>query len=281
MRVFSALVLLAVVTMVAVACGDSDPGGTVDGSTTMVTVDLAPISEVSSTTAEAAATTSTTTTRPTSTTTAARTPPTVAPPTVAGGSGGEDTALAGEPFDLHPPSGAVLGVVGVAHDDVLNVREFPGLTAIVARLAPTEDNVVSEGEGRLLSDSIWWKTTAGGATGWVNSRYLAYLGDVEDLTYAVVRDHGVYPTGPNMEVLGRTVAETLASDDPPSSIVMSVAPTSGDLGEVTYDVIGLGDDAQVGWRLHVFGTPEGGGFTLKSVEATALCGRGVTGGVCL
>src|SRR5687767_1075984 len=36
------------------------------------------------------------------------------------------TELAGEPSDIGPAEGDVLGVVGVAHDDVLNVRSGPG-----------------------------------------------------------------------------------------------------------------------------------------------------------
>ena len=49
-------------------------------------------------------------------------------------------------------------------------------------------------------------------------------------------------------------------------------------------VVGLLDDAQLGWRLHIFGQPTAGGegFSLKSVEATAFCGRGVTeDGLCI
>ena len=86
-----------------------------------------------------------------------------------------------------------------------------------------------------------------------------------------------------MTDLGRVVAEALASDEPPSRIVMTVSPTVGDLGEVTYDVVGLGDDALRGFRLHVFGTPSesGEGFVLRSVEQTLLCGRGVNAGLCV
>ena len=62
--------------------------------------------------------------------------------------------------------------------------------------------------------------------------------------------------------------------------MVTVAPSVGDLGEVTYDVIGLGDDSVRGYRLHVFGEGlgAGGGFYLKSVEARVLCARGVTAG---
>jgi hypothetical protein len=79
------------------------------------------------------------------------------------------------------------------------------------------------------------------------------------------------------------VAGTLVVDGPPSGITMSVAPTVGDLGEVTFDVIGIQDDAVRGFRVHVFATPDEGGegFVLKSVEQTLLCGRGVSGGLCV
>ena len=94
-------------------------------------------------------------------------------------------------------------MVGVAHDDVLNVREFPGLTAIVARLAPTADDVVSAGEGRLLSNSVWWKITASGIDRVGEFRdYVAYLGRGRRPHATVVRDHGSYPTGPTMEAAG-------------------------------------------------------------------------------
>jgi hypothetical protein len=67
-------------------------------------------------------------------------------------------------------------------------------------------------------------------------------------------------------------------------IVVSTPTSVGDLGEITMDVIGLADDAQIGWRVHICATPSqsGDGFVLKSVEATSLCGRGVTSdGLCI
>ena len=69
--------------------------------------------------------------------------------------------------------------------------------------------------------------------------------------------------------------------DPPSDIVIVVAPTVGDLGTVTYDVVGLGDDSVRGLRLLVFGEPVSDGFSLKSVERTLLCGRGLFEGLCV
>jgi len=63
----------------------------------------------------------TTTTDPSPTTTGEpSTTPTTEPPTTT------TTTLAGEVIDFGPRAGAILGVVGVRHDDVLNLRAGPG-----------------------------------------------------------------------------------------------------------------------------------------------------------
>ena len=187
------------------------------------------------------------------------------------------TTLAGEPFSFGPQEGEVLAVVGVAHDDVLNVRAVPGIGGdVVAELEPLGDQVVATGRARLLPTSIWYEVTVGGATGWVNSSFVGFLGDTDDATSEVTSELGETPTAGTMVDLGVIVAGALASTDPPSVITMVVAPTVGDLGEVTYDAVGFGDDAVLGVRLHVFGQPNGEEFTLETVERTWLCGRGVT-----
>ena len=87
-----------------------------------------------------------------------------------------------------------------------------------------------------------------------------------------------------MTDLGNRVADLLKSEEPTSRIVVSVAPTVGDLGEITLDIVRLGDDALAGYRIHVFGEPAevGEGFLLDSVEATLLCSRGVSeDGLCV
>lgn len=189
------------------------------------------------------------------------------------------TELPGEPSELGPMAGDVLAVVGVAHDDGLDVREGPGADQpVVVTLDPVADDVTAVGNTRMLPDSFWTEVDADGASGWVDYSFLAYVGDTTDETSVIVKRLGNRPEASTMEELGRIVADELASQDPPSSIVMTVAPTAGDVGEVTFDVIGLGDDSIRGLRLHVFGTPseDGSSFALGSVEQTALCDRGVT-----
>lgn len=196
---------------------------------------------------------------------------------------GDGDDLAGEPIEFFFSDGDTLGVVGVAADDVLNVRSAPGVQAgVVATLDPLAD-VVATGSARQLSRSIWAEVDADGTTGWANVAYLAYLGTTKDVTAEVLDQLGGSVSAETMEQLGRAVAETRASTEPPSTITVVNGPAGGDLGEITVDVVGFGDDAVLGARLHVFGQPaEGGaGFDLRNVEQTDLCMRGVSEGRCV
>ena len=190
-----------------------------------------------------------------------------------------DEDLPGEPIDFGPTAGDEIAVVGVAHDDVLNVRAAPGTDSeVLAELAPTATGLIATGRARSLPESIWFEVEVEGVTGWVSSAFVGYLGLTDDATAEVIEALGETPGAETMLDLGLIVAEVMSSDEPPSRIVMSVAPVVGDLGEVTYDVVGLGDDALGGVRLHVFGDPAEGGeaFVLSNVERTFICSRGVT-----
>jgi hypothetical protein len=281
MKALRVLALMSAFVLLVAACGEGESADDTTTTTSEVTTTAATTTTAEPTTTSEATTTTeapTTTTEPTTTTTTSTTTTTTTTSTTTTSTTAAPTTttIPGEPFDIFPPEGAVLGVIGVAHDDVLNVRKLPGLTTIITTLGPLDDDVVSAGEGRKLPTTIWWKVVANGKTGWVNASYLAYLGAVHDLTSQVVAQHGSYPSAPTMAELGLIVADALTPYEPPLKVVMTVAPSVGDLGEVTYDIVGIYDDAQIGWRIHVFGNPDSGGFSLKSVEATALCGRGVT-----
>ena len=239
-------VLAVVLTLVAAACGGSD-------DTTTSAVDTA----------------GPTTTTTTTTTTSAPTSSTVPETTTS-------STLAGTSIDFFPQLGDELGVVGVGYDDVLNVRVGPGIfNEIVDAIDPT-GGTIANGIARDLGLAIWIEHNTGDAVGWSNSAYLAFIGPTDDTTAQVVAELGEFPTADSMEALGLMVAATYASTEPPSVIVLTVAPTVGDLGEVTYDVIGLGDDSVYGYRIHVFGEPVTDGFSLRNVELTVLCSRGVT-----
>lgn len=264
--------MVAAIALAIAACSDASSSTTAVAGGTTVAATAAPTTTAPATTSAPTATTTSPTTTEASTTTEP------APTT---------TGLAGEPFE-HPffAVGDVLAVIGVPFDDVLNVRAAPGIDQeIVARLDPLADDVVAMGSARSLPASIWVEVDVSGTRGWVNSGFLAYIGLTDDVTSWVTNDLGFLPQAENLLDLGALVAATRASEDPPSTITLTEAPfVSGDIGEVTYDIVGLGDDAQFGERVRVFGRllGIGEGFELKSVEGTALCGRSVTpDGLCV
>lgn len=240
---------LSALALVLAACGDGDGA--------------AP-----TTTTEANTTTST---APSTTTTVPETTTTTAPDTTT------TTEPAGEPIDFGPREGDTVAVIGVAHDDVLNLRAGPGADQeILAEIPNTFEGLVALGNTRDVGDAFWIEVDHEGTTGWVHFSFIGFIGVTDDMTAAVIDELGESPVAETMADIGLVVAETFASDEPASEIVMVVAPSVGDLGEVTYDVIGVGDDAVRGFRVHVFGQPADETFGIKSVEVTTLCGRGVT-----
>lgn len=262
---------LLVVGLLTVSCSGTAGSTTLPTNTTSITATVpAPTTTDTPTTSG-----QTNTTTPTSTSTPATTIDVI---------GSTSTTLAGEPFDLGPRAGDILGVVGVAFGDVLNVRSGPGTDQpIVAQLDPMYAEILATGQHRLLTRSVWNEVTVDGISGWANSSFMAYLGTIDDATarYLANAFGGTTPSAATMLELGMLVADSAKSEDPPSRITVTVAPSTGDLGEVTIDVVGLGDDAVVGFRLHIFGQPGADGFSLKSIEEQVLCGRGITAdGLC-
>ena len=238
-------ILLGAIALVATACSSS-------GDTTTTTATTATtVASTTTNTAEPATTTTTTT-----------------------------TTLPGEPIDIGPAAGNQVAVVGVAYDDVLKLRAAPGTDQeILLGLAPTYEDMIAKGNARALPASIWYEVDAAGATGWVSSRFVAYIGATDDITALVVDRVGEIPSAETMLDLADIVASVMKSQgEPESRITTTVAPDVGDVGEVTIDIIGFGDDALFGIRLVIFGQPlgSGEGFSLMSVESTALCGRGLS-----
>ena len=182
-----------------------------------------------------------------------------------------------------PPAGTTFGVVGVAADDVLNVREVPGVGGeVFGELQPLADGITATGRARLVDDSVWFQIDGDAADdGWVNARYLAVLGETTDIT----SEFAERPAAETMLQLADMVAALRAPPDGEGdgpTVVVSDGPSVGDLGEVAIDVLGFADDAIRGERLHLFAEPDmgGEGFTLRTVERTLLCARGVSDGLC-
>jgi hypothetical protein len=130
--------------------------------------------------------------------------------------------------------------------------------------------------------AIWYQVEVDGDVGWVHSRFVAPQSGTFDITSEVVDVVGQIPTAATIEEIGAIVIEARSrfADPKPSAVVVD-GPTSGDLHEITYDLLGFGDDSVLGERLHLFiadGEQPGDPFGLKSVEVTYLCARGAGGG---
>jgi hypothetical protein len=241
------IILLAALAVLIAACGAE-----VSGSTT--TTVLA---------------TTTTTVETTTTTTSADTTTT--------------TTLAGEPIEFGPAADDIVMVAGVAYDDVLNLRAAPGADQPISdEIPPTFADLVAQGNTRDLSPGFWIEVDYEGTVGWVNFAYTAFEGDTNDETSNVIDELGERPVEATMTDLAEVVADVFNSDgEPQVDIVQVTEVVESDLTEVTYDVFGLGDDSVLGFRLHIFAEESSDGFILRTVEATLLCLRGVSDGLCI
>lgn len=183
--------------------------------------------------------------------------------------------VTGEPVDLFFRAGATLAVVGVPTGDVATIHEIPGPgTRVLASAGPLADDLLATGATRALPDSFWTQVDVGDALGWIDTGRIAFIGPTRDVTADVIDELGERPTAPTLVELGRLVAESQASEDPPSRVVLVQTPSTGDVPDVVYDVVGLGDDAVRGVRLRVFGRAAPAGIQLRTVEQTDLCARG-------
>ncbi len=194
----------------------------------------------------------------------------------------DEDALPGEPSLFGPSEGADVAIVGVTYPDTIALLEDPGATeSVVAELDPLTVTLSATGNNWQLPDSTWFEVESDEGSGWLNARNSTELGQTDDATSEIVESEGRY-TADSIEDLGEMVADYFAPVEPPARVVQSGPATRGDLHEVTYDVIGLGDDATMGYRLLVFGIEENGTVTLRTVERTVMCARGVTDdGLCV
>lgn len=226
--------------------------------------------------AEDVPTTATTTTITTTPATSAHEPP-------------DDGDLPGERLDTFPFEGAELAVVGVAADDVLNVRSGPGIDFdVVTELDPVATNLLATGHNRSLDDAgLWAEVTANGQTGWVNTAYLGHLGVADDITAQIAPTPNEMPRAETMLALIDLVTGPYAQGETPDhelDVVIVHGPTTGDPSEVIVDILGYRDDSGLGQRLHLFAEPDpdAEGFMLRHVESTSLCRRGASDeGLCL
>ena len=241
--------------------------------------------------------------------------------------GGQDAAtagtesLVGEPYEYGPGEDTSLAVVGVPYELTVDLNDLPlGATIatldasnpyeglVIVREAPSGElltsfdswtgAIVATGRTRRLPDAAWpdavWnEVQVAGLRGWARAAHLAPVGLTDDLTAHLIDRLGERPEADTLIELAFILGEAMASQEPPSRVQIVTRPIVFEaLGEVTVDVLNLGDDSLLGYRLHVFAVPgaddwmseDPGPFTLRTVERTILCQshRGVTAdGLCI
>jgi hypothetical protein len=274
LRVTRSLSLLVVVTMVAVSCTSLDEPETAPEPTQTTT----------STTLSTTTTMTATSTQGTVTTTTSA-PITTQPPTTTSTS----TTLAGVPYNgPGPQAGDLVAVVGVEYDDVLNFREGPGISyKIIGSAEPTAADIPVTGKARLLPTSIWYEITTSGANGWVSGAFIGLLGATDDATLEVYAMLGAPLGDDDLAALGAAIASSFLSDEEGGWIALVETSEGGSptaVSSITYDVVGLADDAIKGYRLVIHATQDidEGPYTLHSVERTSVCWRAVDAdGLCV
>ena len=158
-------------------------------------------------------------------------------------------------------------VVGVAHNDKLNVRKAPNAgAAVLTRLGPTATRIKATGKRQ----GQWWQLSTAQGQGWANSRYLGQLGKPVDIT-AEAREIGIAPTA--AALVRKVVRSQAAMGEGELRGPVTAARSSG---QFTVDVLGYADDAIAGERFIVRTFPGEAGFQVRSASATPICARAVT-----
>lgn len=224
---------------------------------------------------------------PTTATTASPSPTTIMITTQAEPTTTSETTIAGELIDYGPPIGSELAVIGVPVGDDLNFRAGPAVSQEILDtalpLSPGRE-ILYLGETWSAPTSVWWRVALDGQDSWASVKYLGILGQTNDITAELPA-----MTAESLEDLSKQVANTRASVEPKSRVVLLTepAPDHDDVSFLYLDVIGLGDDSLKGERLKVLGrlSYDGDGAVteveLVGVERTLICERGVSGGFCL
>lgn len=103
-------------------------------------------------------------------------------PAVADGATPAATAFVAVP--LEPIT--TLSVIGVADDDVLNVRSGPGVANdVIGSLDPDATGLTHTGATMTVDGEMWWEIVTpspDSRLGWVNRRFLAVAADVDSIT---------------------------------------------------------------------------------------------------
>lgn len=207
-----------------------------------------------------------------------------------------EAELAGEALDFGPSAGTPLAIVGVAYDDTLNFRVDPSPDAdILESFGPLSGDLDTSALGSAWAapSGVWWMVDVAGTEAWANQAFLGSLGTTTNAFDQLSAELEIvqYDT---VEAAALAVAQLRATEDPESSIVFAGEPLAFETGGFAIvDVLGFGDDSVKGERIRVEvrtvfdeesgeeGAQDVDHFVIVDIEITPICGRGLSGGLCV
>ncbi|MDO5493711.1 MAG: SH3 domain-containing protein, partial [Nesterenkonia sp.] len=198
----------------------------------------------------------------------------------------EDSDLPGQSvLTYFSRTGAEAQVIRVGHEDQLNVRSLPGATEDPITTLRPDGEVELAGRERLLGSNSWAEIALDEGVGWVNTYYLGYLGEAEDVTedYSDLGPASVPRAAVDM-VTSRAAAAARDETRYAYSDLTGAPPEDGLEAreqEWTVDLTTPGDDAVLGDRLSVRLEREDDTYGITDVERTPICLRGASDGGCL
>lgn len=198
----------------------------------------------------------------------------------------EDSELPGQAvITYYSQAGVSTEVIRVSHEDSLNVRGLPGVEEDPIATLPPDGAVELAGRERLMGSNPWAEVVLDDGVGWVNTYYLGFLGDQEDVTEDF-SDLG--PTVDPRAAVDMVAARAAAAARDGTRYAywdLTGAPEESerdaDEQRWTLDLTTPGDEAILGERLSVRLERQDGSYTVEQVERSEICARGVSDGSCL
>lgn len=182
-----------------------------------------------------------------------------------------DAELPGESVMTFFTEPRTANVVRVAAGDALFVRASPDPRAAEVGQLPPTGEVALAGRERQIDEALWTEVRLNDGVGWVNVRFLGFLGESRDIT-SEVANVGARENG---ETLAADIAQTWPGHTEEAGMQrVTVLRTDDDLRYVI-DVVGYRDTSIRGERLDLRFEPSDDGVELQSAESTWICIRGV------
>lgn len=174
-------------------------------------------------------------------------------------------------------------VIGASAQQSHEIRALPGDNQPLLGVTAPGASVGFFGDVFATEDgTVWYRVRYESFQGWIKPQ-VGYRGIATDVTEQAKAAIGADTPYPSAEALATAIGDVFASATgaPEATIVSKTEIESQSLSTVTVDILGLPDDAQLGYRISISADGRTGQWLTESVLQFPLCSRGVTPtGIC-